>query len=353
MTLTVLSVAYALSQVGPDAVGGSEQVLAAVDAALVAAGHRSIVIACEGSRTAGTLFAVPLEDGVLDDAAKQRAQARQREAIAIARRRWPIDVVHLHGLDFHGYLPGDGPTLATLHLPLGWYPPEALHPARDDLWLHAVSEAQARTAPAHARLHRTITNGVDIERLEGTFSKRSFALMLARICPEKGVDIALRAARLADLPLIVGGQLYRYHAHERYFADAVTPLLDRRRRFVGPLGFARKRRFLNAARCLVVPSLAPETSSLVAMEAMACGTPVIAFSNGALPEVVEHGRTGFLVDSVEGMAEAMLRAGEIDPEACRAAARERFGLSRMTAAYLETYEALAMSGHERAFRTGT
>ncbi len=92
---------------------------------------------------------------------------------------------------------------------------------------------------------------------------------------------------------------------------------------------------------MLVPSLVAETSSLVAREALAAGTPVVAFANGALAQTIEHGRTGFLVDDVEGMAAAMLRTKSIDPETCRAVAAERFSLSRMTDAYLALYHRLA------------
>ncbi len=348
MTLTVLNVAYPLAPVSGDAVGGAEQVLVALDKALVEAGHRSIVLACEGSSVSGTLFAVPAESGMLDEAAKQRAHARHRDAITAVRRRWPVDLVHLHGIDFDAYLPQDGPTLVTLHLPLDWYPPGALEPARDDLWMHAVSASQQARAPAGARLRPPIPNGVDIEALARRHARREFALVLGRICPEKGVHLALDAARIAELPLIIGGQVYRYQWHERYFSEEILPRLDRRRRFLGPLGFRRKRRFLNAARCLVVPSLAAETSSLVAMEALACGTPVVAFPNGALPDVVEHGRTGFLVNDVAEMADAMIAARTLDPEECRAAARKRFSLDRTVAAYFDIYRTLAKTGHREA-----
>jgi glycosyltransferase involved in cell wall biosynthesis len=121
----------------------------------------------------------------------------------------------------------------------------------------------------------------------------------------------------------------------------VAPLLARERRFLGPVGFERKRRLLAAASCVLLPSLAPETSSLVAMEALAAGTPVIAYPSGALAEIVEDGRTGFLVRDVDEMAAATRRVGEIDPGTCRAAARERFGVTRMTQAYLDRYRRLA------------
>ncbi|UCI29765.1 glycosyltransferase [Mesorhizobium sp. B4-1-4] len=344
MTLTVLNVAYPLAPVGPDAVGGAEQVLSMLDRALVRMGHRSLVVACQGSNTAGTLIETPAETGVLDEAAKRRAQDAHRAAIAEARARWPVDVVHLHGIDFDAYLPDTGPTLVTLHLPLQWYPPAVLRPVREDLWLHAVSAAQQETAPTGSILVPPIPNGVDVDALSETRSRRNFALVLSRICPEKGIHLALEAAKQAEVPLAVGGRLYPYQTHIQYFDDEVAPRLDRHRRFLGPLGFFAKRRFLNAARCLVVPSLAAETSSLVAMEALACGTPVVAFPNGALPDVVEHGKTGFLVDDVDEMARAIMASAGLDNETCRTEARRRFSLEHMLSSYMDAYEGLARLG---------
>jgi glycosyltransferase involved in cell wall biosynthesis len=341
MALTVLNVAYPLAPVGPDAVGGAEQVLSALDRALVAAGHRSLVVACAGSEVAGTLYPIPAESGPLDDAARQRAWAAHCRAIADCRRRWPVDLIHLHGIDFDAYLPADGPTLVTLHLPLGWYPAEALQPSRPDLWLHGVSETQCRDAPAGARLLPPIPNGVAIGDGMLPHAKRGFALMLGRICPEKGIHLALDASRQAEVPLIVAGRLFPYDAHTRYFEQEVVPRLDARQRFVDPLGLRRKRRFLAAARCLVVPSLCPETSSLVAMEALSCGTPVVAFPNGALPEIIDHGRTGFLVNDVAEMAEAIRAAADLDPAECKAEAVRRFSLDRMVQRYLAVYGQLA------------
>lgn len=340
MTLTVLSVAYPLAAVGPDAVGGAEQVLSTLDRALVADGHRSLVIACEGSQVAGILLPVPAERGLFDEAARQRAQARHRAAIRAALGSWPVDVIHLHGIDFETYLPAYTPTLVTLHLPLDWYSPGALTPDRDDLWLCPVSSSQARTAPPDSVLRHPIPNGVDIATLARRHARRNFALVLSRICPEKGVHLALDAARIVDMPMLVGGQVYGYADHIRYFEQQVSPRLDGRRRFLGPLGLVRKRRLLNSARCVVIPSLAAETSSLVAMEALACGTPVVAFPNGALPEIVDHGRTGLLVRTVEEMADALQHVNEIDGAECRHAGQERFSLQQMVRDYFEAYEAL-------------
>jgi glycosyltransferase involved in cell wall biosynthesis len=344
---TVLSVAYPLAPVSQDAVGGAEQVLAQLDRALVRGGHRSLVVACEGSKVAGTLLPVPARHGPLDEAARAAAHEAHRRAIAQALERWPVDVIHLHGVDFHAYLPPPGPpTLATLHLPLAWYPAEALRPQRPGTWLHGVSAAQRAGGPDGLDLLPDIPNGVDVEALAARHARRGFALTLGRICPEKGFHLALDAARQAGASLLLAGAVFRYEAHERYFQDEIAPRLDRRRRFIGPIGFVRKRRLLSAARCLLVPSLVAETGSLVAMEALACGTAVIAFPNGALADVVEHGRTGFLVRDAKEMAEAIAAAGEIGPETCRAAARARFSAERMVEHYLALYHDL-VGGKER------
>ena len=340
--MTVLSVAYPLARVSDGSAGGAEQVLSALDRALVAAGHRSIVVAPEGSRVAGRLAAIPWRDGVLDDDAKLSAQAANCAAIGRVLERDGVDVVHLHGIDFDRYLPAPGPpVLATLHLPPDWYPPEALHPARPRTWLNCVSAAQHAACPPSPNLTAPIENGVPVGRLAARHAKRGFALFLGRICPEKGVHLALRAAHRADVPLIVAGELYPYTAHRNYFDAEVRPLLDARRRYVGPVGFARKRRLLTAARCLLVPSLAAETSSLVVREAAACGTAVVAFPRGAIPEAVAEGRSGFLVADADAMAGAIRRAGAIRPEDCRALARDRFDEGTMVTRYLALYARLA------------
>ncbi|MGE0372609.1 MAG: glycosyltransferase [Gammaproteobacteria bacterium] len=340
--LTVLNIAYPLAPVGPDAVGGAEQVLTAIDQALVTAGHRSLVVACEGSVTAGTLHPVP-PPPTGEIGPETRAQAHAAVRQAIARVIGDVDLVHLHGVDFHAYLPPpDKPALVTLHLPPDWYPPHALRPDRPRTWLNCVSQSQQLACPDTAPLVPPIGNGVPVEALAAIRPPcAGHALMLGRICPEKGQHLGLLAARAAGVPLLLAGDVFPYPEHRAYFEDSVRPLLDGERRYLGPVGFACKRSLLASARCLLVPSLAAETSSLVAMEALACGTPVIAFRSGALPETVEDGMTGILVDGVDAMAEAIGRVETIDRDTCRRRSAERFPLRRMTDAYLALYGQLA------------
>ena len=338
--LTVLSVAYALAPVGPDAVGGAEQVLSALDRALVRAGHRSVVVAQAGSEGAGELVAVP----ALPPEERGAAEAATRGAAEAVLARGGVDLVHMHGIDFVATMPEQEerpPVLVTLHLPPAWYPAGALQPAAG-VWLVCVSEAQHARCPPSGALLPPIGNGVDVEALGAARRAcRGYAVCLGRVCPEKGQHLAAEAARLAETTLLLAGEVFGYPEHQAYFTDEVVPRLDARRRFVGAVGFARKRRMLGSARCLLVPSLVEETSSLVAMEALACGTPVIAFPVGALPGIVRDGVTGFLVDDVAGMADAIGRAGALDRAACRADAEARFSAARMAREYLALYGRLA------------
>ena len=342
MSLTVLNVAYPFAGVGPNAVGGAEQVLTALDTALMKGGHRSIVLASEDSIVAGTHWRMPKEVGTIDRHVRSRFWVLYREAIEEIRRRFNVDLVHLHGIDFHAYCPQDGATLVTLHLPIAWYPEDSLRYTRPGLWMNCVSTSQARAAPEGIRLLPPIVNGVDVDALSYRHARRNFALFLGRICPEKGVHVAIEAARSAEVPLLIAGKVFPYKAHQQYFEARIEPQLGSGCRYIGALDFARKRRFLASAGCLLLPSLAEETSSLVAMEAMACGTPVIAFRRGALSEIISHGRTGFLVEDAAEMAEAILIADEIDPDLCRSETRARFPSQAMCAAYLERYRDLAL-----------
>ncbi|HEY9510578.1 MAG TPA: glycosyltransferase family 4 protein [Verrucomicrobiae bacterium] len=342
MNLTVLNVAYPFAPTGPNAVGGAEQVVAQLDLALTRAGHDSVVIASEGSVAEGILVSMPKTPGRLDEAARQRVYEHYRNAIHELTKRWRFDVIHMHGVDFHEYLPPTGiPVLVTLHLPPHWYSPNIFKLDRPHTYFHCVSETQRRACPPCANLLPVVENGVPDEMFSRGHAKRDFTMALGRICPEKGFHIALDAAKNASVPMVLAGEVFRYETHQNYFEQQIAPRLDHARRFVGPVGLRRKRRLLSGARCLLVPSLVPETSSLVAMESLACGTPVVAFASGALADIVEHGQTGFLVENEREMAEAIRAVDVIDPDVCRQSARERFSMTRTIDNYFTIYQQLA------------
>lgn len=338
MSLTVLNVAYPLAPVSADAVGGAEQIIHLIDRGLVEAGHHSIVMACEGSRTAGELVSTPAPSGSFDARVHADATIRYRRVLETLLSRRTIDLVHVHGHDFDMYLPPDGvPLLATLHLPPELLIAHLTEVRRASTWVHGVSRSQHARLPRVPFLLPPIENGVEIDAPPRSSRRAGFALVLGRICPEKGIHLALDAARRAHTRVLVAGMPFAYSSHQLYFEKEVVPRLGRDSRFVGPVAKSRKRQLLSAARCLLVASTAEETSSLVAMEALACDTPVVAFRRGALPDIVQDGVTGFIVSSVDEMAAAIQRVDQIPANTCRDAARERFSARRMVERYLERY----------------
>lgn len=342
MPLTVLSVAYPLAKVSRGTAGGAEQILLAIDRALVQLGHRSLVVAAAGSRCSGLLLPVQIPLGELSESVRREARCRFKEEVDLALARYSVDIVHMHGLDFHEYQPsGEVPVVVTLHLPLAWYRAEALRSKPGNPHLVCVSRSQAATAPAGAQIASVVPNGIDVRAFQLPRRKGDYALVMGRICPEKGIHLALDAARYAGIPVIVAGTVFDYPEHRRYFEDCLRPRLGVGVRFVGSVGRVRKASLLAGARCLLLSSQAQETSSLIAMEALASGTPVIAWRSGALPEIVTHGRTGWLVAGVEEMADAIRHADCIDRAECRSEAARRFCSERMIADYLSLYTQLA------------
>jgi glycosyltransferase involved in cell wall biosynthesis len=336
--VTVLSISYPLFPVSADSAGGAEQILFLLDRGLVAAGYKSIVIAAAGSRVTGSLLETTAATGEITDPIREQAQRVHLERIEYALGNFAVDLIHYHGLDFATYVPASPiPKIATLHLPLDWYP----HSIFDSAGLHlcCVSQSQAQTAPNAVKLP-VIPNGIDLGRYRSDTRHGESLLWLGRICPEKGTDIALHVAKRLDLQLTIAGPVHPFTYHQDYFSQQVEPLLDHKRRYVGAIGLEEKVKLLAEARCVLIPSLVAETGSLVAMEAISSGTPVIAFRSGALPEIVEHGVTGFIVDSEEEMADAVKRSAEICPARCRQEALRRFDAARMVENYLNFYRDL-------------
>ena len=342
-SLRILYIAYPLLPVSAASAGGAEQVLCTVERAMHARGHRTTVAACAGSKIAGEVISTGAET-VSNDALEARARehtARILQLLAERRRAGePFDLVHDHsGLFWKHGAEVSEPVLLTLHLPREFYGPQ-LASAAANVFLNCVSHDQKQRFRDLPRMLEVVANGIELARFPLCREKRDYLLWMGRVCPEKGTHLALEVAGRAGVPLIIAGQVYPFSWHQQYFESEIRPYLGRDVRFIERPPMEEKIRLLQRARALLLPSLVDETNSLVAMEAAACGTPAVAFRRGALPEIVEHGTTGFAVDNIEQMRAALLRLKSISPEVCRSRAESRFTATRMADDYQQLYRAV-------------
>lgn len=238
--------------------------------------------------------------------------------------------------------------LATLHLPRSFYREEWLRRSSHSVVFSCVSQSQAQTFADLPNLIGVVENGIATERFAACERKRDYLLWIGRICEEKAPHIAIDAAKLAGMPLILAGQVYPFRYHQQYFEREIRPALGGGVQLVDSPLFEQKVDLLRHARALLLTSTAEETSSLVAMEARACGTPVIAMRRGAFPEIVAHGETGFIVDDLQEMASAVAQVSNIHPAACRRRVEEMFSARRMVDGYEELYQGVLAESRVRA-----
>jgi len=377
-SLSILYVAYPLLAVTEESAGGAEQMLLTLEREMNARGHRTTVAAAEGSRISGRLLATGAPAGGPDQYEAREREHKRRILEYLRRHPHDFDLIHdKSGSFFREARQCSVPMLATLHLPRGFYPDEwfrdrtqlggqtnATNPlpgptlagrqpaweSRPSLHFNCVSQSQARSFAGCANVIGVVENGIAVERCPFTRDKDGYLLWLGRICEEKAPHLAIAAAQRAGMPLVIAGQVYPFSYHQAYFERAIRPHLDGRQqiRFVDTPLSSQKLHLLSHARALLLTSTVEETSSLVAMEAMACGTPVMAFRRGAFPEIVADAETGFIVDKVEEMASALKEAGRISPETCRAHVEHNFRASRMAQDYEELYRRVLAGAKELA-----
>ena len=344
---SILYVAYPLLTVGEESCGGAEQILSTLEREMAARGYRTFVAASRGSRVSGTLVDTGAPSSSIDD--YERREAEHIAALDDFLARHPVDLIHDHSGTFwmhtarHVAQPPSAvaPMLVTLHLPRTFYPPNAFRGAPANVSFNCVSHSQQHDFGDVTRC--VVPNGILVNRFPPRDRKDDFLLWMGRICEEKGAHLAIEVAQRCRMRLVVAGEVYPFSYHQRYFEREVLPHLKSRDsliHYLGPQALAAKVRLLRQARALLLTSQCPETSSVVAMEAMACGTPVLALRCGAIPEVIADGRTGYVVDDVDAMVAALPRVAEIDPAACVAHVRSNFTATRMAGDYECVYEQL-------------
>ncbi|WP_135467079.1 glycosyltransferase family 4 protein [Crenalkalicoccus roseus] len=340
--MRIAQIAPLTEAVPPLLYGGTERIVSFLTEELVALGHDVTLFASGDSVTSARLEAMcpralRLDPGVRDAMAPHFLMLEQ-----VFRRAAEFDVLHFH-LDYWPFsLFGRQPTpfLTTLHgrldLPELW----PLYRAHARAPLVSISDAQRAPMP-WANWARTIHHGLP-ERLLAPHpgASPSYLAFLGRIAPEKRVDRAIEIAARAGLPIRVAAKVDR--VDRDYFEERIRPLMAQGHvEFIGEIGDAEKAAFLSGAQALLFPIDWPEPFGLVMIEAMACGTPVIAFNRGSVPEVVEDGLTGFVVDDVDAAVAAVRRLPALSRGAIRRRFEERFTARRMAEDYVALYRALA------------
>lgn len=341
----ILYVAYPLLPVSEESCGGAEQMLSAVESSISDRGHITTIAGCRGSRASGAVFATGQETTEPDSFAQRNAEHELR-ILELLRRthgsRPTFDLIHdKSGSFWRRAHECNVPVLATLHLPRHFYPRDAFANPAPNVYFNCVSQSQLRSFADLDNMVGVIPNGIHVERFRFKPAKQDYLLWMGRICEEKGSHLAIEVAQRTGLPLVLAGQVYPFSYHQRYYNTHIRPHLGRLNpaiSFFETPTLDKKVDLLANARALLVPSLVDETSSLAAMEAMACGTPVIGFRRGAIPEVVINGVTGYLVDTLDEMSEAVWRTDEINPHACRVHVEVNHSATRMAEQYEQMYE---------------
>jgi len=345
--MRIAQVAPLFESVPPKLYGGTERVVSYLTEELVRQGHDVTLFASGDSETSARL--VPGSSRALwqDPACRDTLPHQVRLVELVARQADRFDVIHFH-LDYVHFpavsrLPC--PTVTTLHGRL--YPPdeEAFFDTYRDVPLVSISDAQRRPIPG-ANWQATVYHGMPLDVHTFREGPGSYLAFLGRVSPEKGLDKAIEIARLAGMPLRVAAKIY---PEERpYYEQVIEPLLRASPwvEYVGEVGGASKDAFLGGALALLFPIEWDEPFGLVMIESMACGTPVIAFRHGSVPEVMTDGVTGFVVVDVSGAVEAVGATTALDRRACRRAFAERFGAARMARDYQAVYRRL-MVGEAR------
>jgi len=339
--MKILLVAPIDETVPPVAYGGIEQVVHLLDHDLTARGHNVTLLASSGSVAASRLIPItdePIERPHNDREAEYvtaiKHQAVQRVATVLADER--PDIVLNHSWRVLDTLTSYS-SLTTVHFPLDTEPYRSIFLTKKHAAYISISNAQKRDA-LNLLFVATIYNGIDVAAMPYSGQQGDYLAFLGRVSPEKGLDIAIRTAQRIGIPLRIAAKLD--HVHVPWFHDVILPLAQRGGvEFVGEITASQKGPFLSRAIALLHPSRCNEPFGLAVVEAMACGTPVVALNRGAAIEIIQHGYTGFVVDNEAGIWTAIKNLHKIERSACREHAASRFDRHRMA----EEYEKFALA----------
>jgi len=346
--MKIACVSPLMEAVPPKFYGGTERIVCYLCDELTALGHDVTLFASGDSVTRARLVpvwpcALRLDREIRDYLAPHIVMLE-----VLAQRAGAFDIVHLH-IDYLGYpiLRRAGvPFVATLHGRLDLPELRCVYDTFADVPVVSISDAQREPLP-QANYIGTVQHGIPERLLLPRFGHKGYLAFLGRISPEKAPDAAIRIAARAGIPIRIAAKVDR--VDEAYFAERIEPLLALPHvEFIGEIGEAQKAEFLGDAAALLFPIAWREPFGLAMIEAMACGTPAIAFRNGSVPEVVDDGVTGFIVDNEDEAVAATQRLKSLDRARIRDVFERRFTARRMAEDYLKIFRELV--GRHRPLR---
>ena len=335
--MRIAQVAPVAESVPPKFYGGTERVVSGLTEELVRRGHHVVLFASGDSVTSAALVPACPQGLRLDPRGPDPLAYSIIELGKVAARAEEFDVVHNH-LDYLAY-PAlrriNRPAVTTLHGRLDLPDLPELYREFSDVSLASISYAQRHPLPA-ARWVANVYNGVDPSNFTLRESPGKYLAFLGRIAPEKRVDRAVAIARAVGMPLRVAAKVDT--VDREYFLERIKPLLnDRDVEFIGEIDEGQKDEFLGQAYAYLFPVDWPEPFGMTMIEAMACGTPVIAMGHGSVPEVVIHGQTGFICHSVAEMVAAVPKVARLRRRSCRAHVASHFSVQQMADGYERLY----------------
>lgn len=338
--MRIAQVAPLIESVPPQLYGGTERVVAFLTDELVRLGHDVTLFASGDSRTTARLLPAWPRSLRLDAVSQDPLAPHILMLEEVAKRAREFDVIHFHIANFHFPLARRLPVahVTTLHGRLDIPELPALYAEFSDVPVISISDAQ-RTPLPRAGWIGTVYHGLPLDLLTYHPGRGTYLAFLGRIAPEKRVDRAIAIATACGQPLRIAAKVDP--ADHEYFERAIRPLLDNPLvEFIGEIGEDEKSAFLGGASALLFPIDWPEPFGLVMIEALACGVPVVAFRGGSVPEIIDDGVTGFVVDSLQDAIEATRRVHHLNRRRCRAVFERRFNVTRMAMDHLGIYETL-------------
>jgi glycosyltransferase involved in cell wall biosynthesis len=341
--MKIAQVAPLMESVPPRLYGGTERIVSYLTEELVRLGHDVTLFASGDSITSAELAPCCTRALRLDPTVRDTVPHFMVMIDKVRERAEEFDVLHFHVDLFHFPLFSAlaARTLTTLHGRQDLADLKPFYSRFGEMPLVSISNDQRKPLP-HANFIATIHHGIPADLHRPSFEQGSYLAFLGRISPEKRPDRAIRIARAAGIPLKIAAKVDK--VDEDYFRNDIFPLIDGPGvEFIGEINEREKTKFLGDAAALLFPVDWPEPFGLVMIEAMACGTPVLAFRCGSIPEVIDDGVTGKVVDSEEDANTALSEILSYDRRAVRQRFEERFTANRMAKAYVSTYRQLLMT----------